>query len=159
MMNQKSPSIKKFTGYHATMIIVAFFAVVVSVNLVMAQFALSTFSGTVVDNSYVASQKYNQWLEQARNQQAHGWTVSPAVRKTGKASIVVTDIDSAALQGATLSAVVEHPVGRTDPFELDFVQTEAGDYVSVQPLPEGRWKLKIIITQEDKNMRVVRDIW
>ena len=69
MSEQPSP-VKKFTGYHATMMIVGFFAVVVAVNLVMAQFALSTFSGTVVDNSYVASQKYNQWLEQARHQQA-----------------------------------------------------------------------------------------
>jgi hypothetical protein len=28
----------------------------------------------------------------------------------------------------------------------------------VQTLPAGRWKLKIIISQNDKQMRVVRDI-
>lgn len=158
-MNKHSSSVKKFTGYHATMIIVAFFAVVVCVNLVMAQFAISTFSGTVVDNSYVASQKYNLWLEQARNQQAHGWIVSPAARKSGKASIVITDADGLGLLKARLSAVAEHPIGQTDPFEISFIPTEAGEYVSVQPLPDGRWKLKIIITQDGKNMRVVRDIW
>ena len=59
----KQKSVRRFTGYHATMIIVAFFAVVVGVNMVMARFALSTFGGTVVDNSYVASQKYNEWLK------------------------------------------------------------------------------------------------
>ncbi|MEH6702567.1 FixH family protein, partial [Parasphingorhabdus sp.] len=58
-MSSENPRVKKFTGYHAAAMIVSFFAVVVVVNLVMAQFALSTFSGTVVDNSYVASQKYN----------------------------------------------------------------------------------------------------
>jgi len=158
-MSEKNPAVKKFTGYHATAIIVAFFAVVVVVNLVMAQFALSTFSGTVVDNSYVASQKYNDWLEQARNQEEHGWTVSPALRKAGKASIAITTADGAPLQGATMEAVAEHPIGQSDPFEISFTQAATGEYQSVQPLPEGRWKLKIIITQDDKNMRVVRDIW
>jgi nitrogen fixation protein FixH len=146
-MSEKTPAVKKFTGYHATAIIVAFFAVVVVVNLVMAQFALSTFSGTVV------------WLEQARNQEEHGWTVSPALRKAGKASIAITTADGAPLQGATMEAIAEHPIGQSDPFEISFTQAATGEYQSVQPLPEGRWKLKIIITQDDKNMRVIRDIW
>jgi len=158
-MSEQSSPVKKFTGYHATMMIVGFFAVVVAVNLVMAQFALSTFSGTVVDNSYVASQKYNKWLEQARHQQANGWTVSPAVRKAGKASIAITTTDGSALLGATMVAIAEHPIGQSESFEVSFTQAGAGDYQSVQTLPAGRWKLKIIITQDDKNMRVVRDIW
>ncbi len=157
-MSEKTP-VKKFTGYHAAAMIVGFFAVVVAVNLVMAQFALSTFSGTVVDNSYVASQKYNKWLEQARDQMEYGWTVSPALRKAGKASIAITTSDGAPLQGATMEAVAEHPIGQSDPFEISFTQATTGEYQSVQPLPEGRWKLKIIITVGDKNMRAVRDIW
>ena len=158
-MSEKTPEVKKFTGYHAAAVIVAFFAVVVVVNLVMAQFALSTFSGTVGDNSYVASQKYNKWLDQARNQKEYGWTVSPALRKAGKASIAITTSDGAPLQGATMEAVAEHPIGQSDPFEISFTQAATGEYQSVQPLPEGRWKLKIIITVGDKDMRAIRDIW
>lgn len=158
-MSRETTSVKKFTGYHATAIIVAFFAVVVSVNMVMARFALSTFSGTVVDNSYVASQKYNDWLAQARTQQAHGWTVSPALRKADRACITITTADGVPLQGATMSGVAEHPIGQADPFEISFAQTASGEFRSVETLPAGRWKLKIIITQDDKDMRVVRDIW
>ncbi len=157
-MSKNSGEVKKFTGYHATIMIVSFFAVVITVNMIMARFALSTFSGTVVDNSYVASQKYNQWLEEARTQQAHGWTVSPAVRRAGKASITVTGADGAALQNATMEALAEHPIGRTEPFEISFANIGAGEFQSIQPLPEGRWKLKIIVTQNDNMMRVVRDI-
>ena len=54
-----------FTGRHITMILVAFFGVVIAVNLVMAHYASSTFGGVVVENSYVASQEYNQWLHEA----------------------------------------------------------------------------------------------
>ncbi|ATW04323.1 FixH family protein [Sphingorhabdus sp. YGSMI21] len=158
-MTKQGHVVKKFTGYHAAAIIIAFFAVVVGVNLFMARFALSTFSGTVVDNSYVASQKYNDWLEQARNQKEHGWTVSPALREADKASITITTADGMPLLGAAMEAIAEHPVGRADPFEISFTQTATGEYRSVQPLPEGRWKLKIIISLDDQNMRVVRDIW
>ena len=42
---------RRFTGWHMTTILVAFFAVVITVNIVMARFALSTFGGTVVENS------------------------------------------------------------------------------------------------------------
>ena len=157
-MTGRSTEVRKFTGRHATMIIVAFFAVVVGVNMVMARFALSTFSGTVVDNSYVASQKYNDWLEQARDQQAHGWTISPAVRKDGRASLTITESEGADMAGATLSAIAEHPIGRAEPFEISFAHIGAGDYQSIEPLPAGRWKLKIIVTRGDKIMRVIRDI-
>src|SRR3546814_4880371 len=64
---------RPFTGRHAAMILIAFFGVVISVNIVMASFALSTFGGTVVDNSYVASQHYNEWLARADAQDRLGW--------------------------------------------------------------------------------------
>src|SRR3546814_12110259 len=76
---------KPFTGRHAAMILIAFFGVVISINMVMASFALSTFGGTVVDNSYVASQHYNKRLERADAQDRPGWEQSHAVaeRKSG----------------------------------------------------------------------------
>ncbi|NCN83618.1 MAG: FixH family protein [Sphingomonadales bacterium] len=157
-MTKKTPGVKKFTGYHATMIIVAFFAVVVGVNMVMARFALSTFGGTVVDNSYVASQEYNKWLEQARDQQAHGWTVSQIMRSGDRARLNVTGADGAPLRGVKIAVVAEHPVGRTEPFEITFAEDSPGEYQSVETIPAGRWKLKLLVSQADKSMRVLQDI-
>jgi len=154
----KQKSVRRFTGYHATMIIVAFFAVVVGVNMVMARFALSTFGGTVVDNSYVASQKYNEWLKRARDQRAHGWAVSPVLRSDDRAMVHITDAGGNALRGARLVAVAEHPVGRTEPFDITFAERQPGEYRSVQAIPDGRWKLKLVISQADKSLRVVQDI-
>ncbi|MBF6602789.1 MAG: FixH family protein [Sphingorhabdus sp.] len=150
---------KKFTGYHATAIIVSFFGVVVAVNLLMASFAVSTFGGTVVDNSYVASQKYNKWLDKAREQAAHGWTVAKIARHDGKVAMTVLGADEAALQGAEITATALHPVGRTEPVELRFVPDSAGAYISSDTLPEGRWKLRILITHGDKEMALARDIF
>ena len=73
---------RPFTGWHMTAILVAGFAVVIAVNMAMATIAVRSFGGTVVENSYVASQKFNGWLAQARAQEKLGWrdrvTLDPA---------------------------------------------------------------------------------
>lgn len=149
---------KKFTGYHAAAIIVSFFGVVIAVNLLMASFAVLTFGGTIVDNSYVASQKYNEWLDEARKQAAHGWTVSEVARQGDKAAMTVLGADGKALQGADIIATAEHPVGQADPVELRFVQDSAETYVSREALPEGRWKLRITITHGGNEMALAQGV-
>jgi len=158
-MTQKSVRSKKFTGYHAAAMIVAFFAVVVTVNMVMARFAVSTFSGTLVDNSYVASQNYNKWLEESRKQQAHGWTASRVTRLEDKVAMTVRDTDDSALQDAEITAIAEHPVGRADPITLHFVQDRTGAYISRDSLPEGRWKLRITIMHRGNKMALAQEVF
>ncbi len=50
----------KFTGRKMLAIVVAFFAVIITVNLFMAYKAVGTFPGLVVKNSYVASQEFDR---------------------------------------------------------------------------------------------------
>ena len=52
----------RLTGRHVAAIFIGFFAIVIAVNMLMASYAIGGFGGTVVDNSYVASQKFNGWL-------------------------------------------------------------------------------------------------
>ena len=61
---------RNFSGKHMAIILVSFFGVVIVVNLVMARLAVSTFGGVVVENSYVASQEFNRWLEEAEAEAA-----------------------------------------------------------------------------------------
>ncbi len=49
----------RFTGYHMAAIMVSFFGVVIAVNFTMAWYATSSWSGLVVENTYVASQQFN----------------------------------------------------------------------------------------------------
>ena len=75
---------KPFTGKHMAAIFVAGFAIVIAVNLLMASIAVGSFHGTVVDNSYVASQNYNGWLKQAAASRALGWQAVPHRRADGR---------------------------------------------------------------------------
>ena len=149
---------KKITGFHVTLMFVVFFGVIAAVNFLMAGLAVSSFGGTVVDNSYVASQKYNQWLEESRREAAYGWTVSTPVRAEDRLQIAVRNAQNTALSGARVSGVAEHPVGRTDSLQLEFTETAPGQYLSTQSLPAGRWKLRISIAEGGRNLDMVSEV-
>ncbi len=133
---------REFTGRHMAAILIGFFGLVIGVNVTMAVFASSTFGGTVVDNSYVASQKFNGWIEKGRAQAALGWTMTPARLADGRVALVLAD-DAGALTGATLEAAARHPLGRVPDTVLRFHEIAPGRYVSDAALAEGRWHLHV----------------
>ncbi|EJU14219.1 hypothetical protein LH128_04711 [Sphingomonas sp. LH128] len=78
---------KPFNGKHMTAILVAGFGVVLAVNVTMATLASTTFGGIVVENSYVASQDFNRWLDEAAKERALGWRL--AARRGAEGRVVV----------------------------------------------------------------------
>jgi nitrogen fixation protein FixH len=136
-MNGTAHSKPAFTGRMFLAIMVAFFGVVVAVNITMARLASGTFGGTVVDNSYVASQKYNGWLAKARAQDQLGWATT--VSLDGARRVVIT------VPGAAFAATgtAHHPLGRADDVPLAFAADAQGRLVSTTPLPAGRWQVRI----------------
>ncbi|MEM6585333.1 MAG: FixH family protein, partial [Pseudomonadota bacterium] len=60
----------KFTGKHMLITMVVGFGIVAAVNFYMASRAVGGFHGIVVDNSYVASQKFNDWMDEAESMAA-----------------------------------------------------------------------------------------
>lgn len=142
-----------FTGWHATGIIIGFFAVVIAVNLTMATLASRTFGGTVVDNSYVASQKFNGWLAEGRAQQALGWTVrvdldaARHVRVTGRVPL-----------GALVTATAVHPLGRMPDRSLQFAATDDGRYLSRTALPPGRFIVRVKLLSDGRRADFTQEV-
>jgi len=135
---------KPFTGRHAAMILVAFFGVVISVNIVMASFALSTFGGTVVDNSYVASQHYNEWLARADAQDRLGWDKSVTVDRNRHVWLTVRK-DGVLVEGLRIVATLRHPLGQTPARAMRFAPAADGALRSLDALPAGRWQLDLSV--------------
>ncbi|EHK52322.1 FixH family protein [Allomesorhizobium alhagi] len=73
-MSADTPKPREFTGRHMLFIILAFFGVVIGVNVIMATFARTSWTGLVVENTYVASQQFNQKARNGQAQAALGWT-------------------------------------------------------------------------------------
>lgn len=127
---------RRITGWHMTAILIAFFGVVVAVNLTMATFATRTFGGVVVENSYVASQKYNDWLAAAERQRRLGWVFGASLDEARHVAV------SLSAKGAVVSGFARHPLGREADIALAFGPRH-GRLVSDRALPAGRWQIHL----------------
>lgn len=131
-----------FTGRHMAMILVGFFGVVIAVNMTMATLASRTFGGLVVENSYVASQKFNGWLAEARAEKALDWTLDLQRASNGRLVARLSG-EGAPLAGAQLSLLARHPLGGLPERRLRFQSLGDGRYESIEALPAGRWILHV----------------
>ncbi|BCG82612.1 MULTISPECIES: FixH family protein [unclassified Mesorhizobium] len=73
-MSTNTQKTREFTGRHMLLTILGFFGVIIAVNLTMATLASTSWTGLVVENTYVASQQFNRKAEEGRAQAALGWT-------------------------------------------------------------------------------------
>lgn len=148
---------RPFTGRHMLAIMLAFFGVIVGVNLFMTTLASRTFGGTVVDNSYVAGQRFNGWLAEARAQDRLGWTTRLSLDPLRRIDVAVREGEGA-LVGAELRAVARHPLGREADIALDFRADGAGRYLSRTTLPAGRWLVHLEIRHGDREKRLIENV-
>jgi nitrogen fixation protein FixH len=143
-VNAQAKPAFRFTGWHMFAILAAFFGVVIVVNVYMARLASGTFSGVVVTNSYEASQHYNQWLDEAAREKALGWKVSVARLADGRVSVRIAGNGTTPVPAkGVLSGEAWHPLGRVADRAVSFIAQTDGSYRSFDPLPDGRWKLRM----------------
>jgi nitrogen fixation protein FixH len=136
----------EFTGKHMAVTIVSGFAIIITINLFMATLAVRGFGGVVVQNSYVASQEFNGWLEAAEQQEALGWTAE--ISRSDNYHLVVET--TAVPDGSTVVATARRPLGKPETMRLRFIEATPGNHVSLDPLKAGRWIVRLTITSPDK---------
>lgn len=156
-MNRESNPARRFTGRHMAAILVVFFGIVIGVNVTMASYATSTFGGTVVDNSYVATRKFNSWLEQARAQERLGWEEAVTLDEERRLVLVAASAGRP-LAGADVAAAARHPVGRSGDVALRLAEIEPGIYRAATPLPVGRWKVHLTIRSGGREKRLIETL-
>ncbi|XUU60542.1 FixH family protein [Erythrobacter sp. HA6-11] len=138
---------REFTGRNMLTILVVGFGIVMAVNFLMATLATRGFGGVIVENTYVASQKYNGWLEKAREQDALGWSAKVARTDDGHLEIKT----SAVPDYAKVSALMRRPLGEEQRHTIAFVPTGEGTYRSEAQIAEGRWIVRLDLTAGEKN--------
>lgn len=148
---------RPFTGWHMAAILVGFFVIVMAVNFAMARLALSSFGGTVVDNSYVASQHYNELLAKAEAQDRLGWQPSVWLDRTRHVRMTLAHAGER-LPIESADAMIHHPLGRLPSQVLVMVGDGQGGMVSTKALPQGRWRIELAVTQAGNEARYRRDL-
>ena len=133
----------EFTGRHMLMIMVAFFAVVITANVTMAVFAGKSWSGLVVKNSYVASQQFNENVAEAEAQAALGWQPKLTIAG-GELSYEMADRSGANIPLASVSALFKRPVSTAQDTEVAFSQSADGTFTAQAALGDGVWVVDIL---------------
>ncbi|MCU0831038.1 MAG: FixH family protein [Rhizobiaceae bacterium] len=142
-LNQ-GPDGNRFTlnGFHVTAMFLAFFGVIITVNLFMARQAVTNWTGLVVKNSYVASQQFNEKIKAHDTVAALGWREDAAVE--GRTLVwSMTDAAGAAVPAAKLTVLFNRPIGEKDD-RTEIVGPDATGRFAPIPFPApGRWVVTV----------------
>lgn len=129
---------REFTGRHMLAIMVMFFATIIVANATLAFFALHSWTGLVVPNSYVASQKFNEQTA-SRLEAANAGAKASVSEEQGYIHLRFEGKQHEPLSAGNLSAKLRHPVDAQQETVVEFSAEGAGWYKSLKPLPQGAW--------------------
>ncbi len=149
MQDQLVEARRPLTGYHVLAILVAFFGVVIGVNLALAFFANSSWPGLVVENSYVASQNFDKDMKTARLQHAAGWKNDIALTRS-ELHIAISDGQGKPLPGLTVKVVLRRPATESQDTSHFLVDQGHGIYTAPVAVGVGLWEADITAQGSDQ---------
>lgn len=127
-----------FTGWHMLGVMVLFFGTVISVNLVMAWNAVSSWSGLVVQNTYVASQQFNTKVEKARAFAASGLSGALTIEKE-RIAYQLHDAKGAPVLADAVIVTFKRPTDEREDFQLTLAASGDGNYSAMKEISPGQW--------------------
>jgi nitrogen fixation protein FixH len=138
---------RELTGRTVFLCLLAFFAVVTSVNAYMMSVAIRTMPGVDVKSAYEASQTYNAEIARAQAQNARGWSADVSLgAKESERDVVIrlTDKAGAPVQGLAIEARLAHPADRKADIASRAQEIAPGVYSARFALAHtGAWDLVI----------------
>ncbi|MER9937305.1 FixH family protein [Mesorhizobium sp. M0088] len=157
-MSARTQKTREFTGRHMLFTILAFFGVVIAVNLTMATLANTSWTGLVVENTYVASQQFNKQAEEGRAQAALGWTGKLTIA-WGEVRYGLTDAAGKPVPLHGVKVLFRHPAYEKEDESIKLVLA-SGQEFAAQHLPkDGVWIVEVDADAGlDKPYRDVRRI-
>ncbi len=138
-----------FTGWHMLAVMFGFFGVIIAVNFTMAYFALSSWSGLVVENTYVASQEFNGKAAEARAWAETGITAELTAGAHG-ISYRVTHPKTGPVAGERVVAQFRRPVGTAQDFTVTLTPQGNGLFVTDHVVGQGQWIVDLLTMDGDK---------
>lgn len=146
MQTQQGQSGRPLTGAMVLAMLLAFFGIVIAVNLVMFRLASSTFSGLEERNAYTAGVSHNRALLAAKAQDERGWLVDARLRRAaeGGALLVIERKDSGGdVAGLVVTARFEHPAMGREDRRIVLAASGSRQWRASVDLPAGAWHLVI----------------
>jgi nitrogen fixation protein FixH len=139
-------SLKPLTGLKVFLMLVAFFGVVIGVNVTMMRLAIETLPGTEVDSAYSASLGYEKEIVAARDQEARHWQVDAHVERAADGAAVLRvearDKDGKPITGLKFQGRFERPADKRADLTVALTEVGIGTYRgSAEKVLPGQWDL------------------
>lgn len=142
---------RRITGTMVLLGLLAFFAVVMTVNVIMARYAVSTFAGLETESSYKAGLTFSKESSAADAQEARHWSVDVDLETpAGTARTVdlkVMDASGTPLANLVADGRFAHPTDARRDVVLDLVPLGGGRYEAKTDAGPGQWDLVIDFSQ------------
>lgn len=154
MTDLSEKPVRPFTGWHMLALTLSFFGVIIAVNIGLAYKAISTFPGLEVDDSYVASQTFDQ--EKAAQEALH-WHLKQGYDHTRhELRLDFTDQAGKPVTLADLDVLIGRPTEAAQDQHPVMQQGADGAYVAASVLPLGKWMLQIVAHAQDGTLYQAR---
>lgn len=128
---------RRFTGRHMLIIMLAFFAVVLTANMTMVYFANHSWTGLVVKNSYVASQEFNETTQKL--EQAAASFHATLEYSFGKLQITLRDSNGKAVEGRNVVVSLGRPSHEGEDQNIALTAYGQGIFKADLTLAKGQW--------------------
>lgn len=142
------PAPRQITGKMVLCWLLAFFGVIIAVNMTFVYFALDTWPGLTTQKAYEEGIAYNKTLESAARQDAMGWrshvALGPSMSKGTRILTLTMTGPEGPVVGLTVQARLRRPLGEGLTVETDLAEDRPGLYAALLRLPAlGRWQVEI----------------
>jgi len=137
---------RPLTGRKVLLILVAFFGVVIGVNVTMMQLAIKTLPGTEVDSAYSASLGYGKEILAARDQSARNWQVDAHLERSADGAALLQvearDRGGRPLTGLRFQGRFERPTDKRADLAVTLAEVGIGIYRGrLEGVAAGQWDL------------------
>ena len=143
----------KLTGRMVFLILIAFFGVVVMVNVFMAYMAVNTFSGMQSQRPYESGLDFNRTLKKAHVQQEQHWQVTSHYERGADGllhlNVSLRDAEGKAVDATMTKVSLLSPVNALKDVVFDLVPQGVGDFAGKAAAAAGLWDLDIEVKKND----------
>ena len=159
------PQVRELKGWHVLIMFLAFFGVMLGVNIYMVVQAVRPFPGEVNSRPYEAGLAYNRPLKAMATERALGWRARvDAIETTASGTRIIvrwSDASAQPLAGAMLKGKIVRPATEAQNHDLVFKETEPGVYAAVVKAAPGAWDLSVTATDVHGEHRTAerRVVW
>ena len=132
----------EFTGRHMLVIMIAFFGIIIAINVTMAVMAQKSWTGVVAENTHVSSRQFNAQVAEARTQRALGWS-SELVISDGVITYRLNDAENNPVRARSAVAYFRRPVHESADQQVTMAAQADGALTARADLGDGLWNVVI----------------